>query len=584
MYQVTYTITSIDELHRKLDAFGVAHPEKKDHMLIMAFTHWDDPSTLAAMVEVLKKAFPAAVIAGMTTAGGIADGNLMLQETVVSFLVFQHTDVHLLSYDLSHERSSEAGRKAFSVLSGMKHLAGVCCLSTIWTLDPSPITSALSSLPDTIPVFGGGADTCDAEKTAFIFDGDHIFEKGILLIAFCGELHIGVKSLLGWHGLGRYMTITATNGDQVISQLDGRPAVEIYEKYLKIYRNKNFGHEILSFPLLLTRHGKELARLPVGCQDDGSLVMSSDCHVGEKVRLAYGDPNEIVHTCRELSHRIWHFHPEGMLMFSCITRRTFMKENAETVLAMYKFSPSSAGGYTHGEIKRSQGVVDVLNMTQVTAALTEKPLSKPDAKVYFQPLEDNPITLSDSLSTLERLAAFVATTSEELEKAYHQIAYVADHDGLTGLLNRSAIETIMEQEITAAAANNSSLSAIMIDLDNFKSVNDTYGHEEGDHVLKTVADLMTSHIRKTDFAGRWGGDEFVILLPDTTLAMAESVANRIHHAFLESPDLTKGTVHVTASFGCTTSSPSDTQESFYKHMDSALYKAKGNGKNQVTLG
>lgn len=581
MYQVSYAVRTPADIKNIADKFQKEHPASGGHLLILVFTHWVRKEDITSALDLLAGLFPKARVAGMTVAGGIQDSRCLLEDTVVSFLSFQEASVSLLPYDLTTKTSAEAGEEALAALDGMKDLSGVCILSTMWNTDAAAMASALSQLPETVSVFGGGSAAPGDTRKNYVFCGKRIYEKGTVLIAFCGHLRIGVKSILGWNSMGRHVVITKMHGSRTIQTLDGHPAVEIYEKYLKIKPSQNFRKEILSFPLLLMRHGKTIARLPSGCRSDGSLIMNSDCREGETVRLAYGDPNEIIHTCQTLTRRIRHFRPEGLLMFSGVTRRLFMKDdNTGTILTMYRFAPFLAGGYVCGEIKRTSGVVDVLNMAQVTVGFSEKELSEKDKKEYLAPVPDTPVTLSDSLSTLERLAAFVSTTSEELEKAYQQISYVADHDGLTDLYNRGAIERIMEEQV-AAAQEGDSLSAIMVDLDNFKKINDTYGHEEGDRVLENAARRMKENIRFTDYAGRWGGDEFVILLPHTTLPQAEKIARRIRAAFASVPEAREK--HITASFGCTTTCPGDTQETFYHHMDEALYQAKKGGKDRVVV-
>ena len=124
-------------------------------------------------------------------------------------------------------------------------------------------------------------------------------------------------------------------------------------------------------------------------------------------------------------------------------------------------------------------------------------------------------------------------------------------------------------------------SALMIDLDTFKHINDTFGHAKGDEVICEVASILKHMIRPTDFAGHWGGDEFLIILPGTTLESALIVASRLQKAFrrIQLPDRS----FLTASIGCTTASPEETEAGFYKRMDDALYLAKEGGRNRIIL-
>lgn len=586
MYQVSYYVDSPQEVQDAVFELRVEHPDIGRYpLLILLFSHWNQKSKDAfdEARRILGHEFPKAAIAGMSTSGSIMDGHLFIGKTVVSFLSFEKSEAAVQVYDLTRQAADTAAEELLDQLLKKKRLAAVCLMGTTQTVDMTAFCHALSHLPKDVPVFGGGAMGHDLGDPGMVMTRDGLFEKAIVAISFTGPLRARLNTVLGWHPLGLPMTITATDGNKVIKELDGRPAVEVYEKYLKMKRSPVFGGAVLSFPLLLNRNGKLLARLPSGSREDGALLMTANCYVGETVRLSYGDPGEIIASCNDAGRAMRAFEPEAMLFFNCITRRLYLKENSDKLLFHYGMIANMAGGYTHGEINRVDGTVNNLNMTQVDACLSEKPLTpRPQ-----EPAEaDKTFTFTESLSTLQRLATFVSTTSRELEETYKKLAYTARHDGLTGLLNRGAIEEAMKKELATANAKGRPLSAIMMDLDDFKSINDTCGHEMGDRVLKAFARTILDSIRikndGPDYAGRWGGDEFVVLLPGTPLPIAKEIAERIQEKFVSHADLPE-TLHATASFGCTTSTPGESQEDFYKSMDHALYKAKRAGKNQVVV-
>ncbi|MBI5659452.1 MAG: EAL domain-containing protein [Nitrosomonadales bacterium] len=156
-------------------------------------------------------------------------------------------------------------------------------------------------------------------------------------------------------------------------------------------------------------------------------------------------------------------------------------------------------------------------------------------------------------------------------------------DPLTGLYNRRKFEEFLEYEIIRAERNRNAFTVIMVDLDNFKFINDTYGHPTGDMLLKELAALLTSCLRKGDVPARLGGDEFVLLLPQTSAENGLLVANKLHQTLKEEEfELPVGKIVMTASFSLV-SYPKDgtTKESIYASMDVVLYKAKKFGKNQV---
>ncbi|MBT6324145.1 MAG: diguanylate cyclase [Anaerolineae bacterium] len=158
--------------------------------------------------------------------------------------------------------------------------------------------------------------------------------------------------------------------------------------------------------------------------------------------------------------------------------------------------------------------------------------------------------------------------------------HYATYDSLTGLLNRKAITQLLEQEMGRSERYNRPLSIIIYDIDHFKNINDTYGHPSGDEVLKSMSDLVNKTIRKEDFLGRWGGEEFLILLPDTGKESAKFLAERVRVA-IEEYQFEK-VKHLTASFGVATNQIGWTQENLLLYTDNALYEAKHSGRNRVT--
>lgn len=571
MYRNTYTLQDIAELSGCIKAFQEAHPTPAPYLSISIFTHWNDPALIQAMTDGLSKAFPRAAIAGLTTAGGIEDGQMNTGKTILSFMAFDESPVEVLHYN-------------------MKDLRAVEILETQLTGNVEPFLDAISALPPSVAIFGGGADTDDLNQPSYIFDKEAIMNEGFVIMLFRGTVKVLTRSVLGWQPLGRQVTITAMDGNMVIKELD-HIAVNFYEKYLKIDPSVDFDKKTLSFSLVVEKDGVELARLPMSCRKDGSLVFNIALHVGDKLRMAYGDPNEIINGSRRVLGRIRDFGPQGMLLFSCVVRRYYLKDDVNQILSAYERITPAAGGYTRGEIDRIEGHVYTMNMNLVSAAFREetKDHKRTIADITGDPshMENDPaLNLDDSLSTVQRLASFITVTSKELSDAYQKLAFVAGHDSLTDLLNRGRIEWVLRHLIEDTNKTHHTfsaiMSAIMIDIDSFKHINDTYGHSVGDDVLIRLADIMKNGVRPTDYAGRWGGDEFVILLPDTDIDQSEKVADRMRRNFAEADILPDGKA-VTASFGVTTSYEGETLESFYRRMDSALYTAKGAGKNQVIL-
>lgn len=161
----------------------------------------------------------------------------------------------------------------------------------------------------------------------------------------------------------------------------------------------------------------------------------------------------------------------------------------------------------------------------------------------------------------------------------------ADTDSLTGLNNRRRYEALFRQEFKRSRRYRSRLSLFVLDLDNFKQINDNYGHSAGDIALQKLADLCRSSLREADIIGRLGGEEFVVLLPDTGGSDAYNVADRLREKISEMEiETDHGRFTLTATIGVAETSPDDKDiEDLVRRADTALYKGKAAGKNRVSL-
>jgi two-component system cell cycle response regulator len=172
---------------------------------------------------------------------------------------------------------------------------------------------------------------------------------------------------------------------------------------------------------------------------------------------------------------------------------------------------------------------------------------------------------------------------EELLKAREALREQATHDGLTGLLNRTGILEKLDDELSRAARTGNPVSVLMADLDLFKSINDSCGHLVGDAVLREAARRLKTAARRYDSVGRYGGEEFLIVLPGCNAADAAIQGERMRQAIGATPFLSPGQpVLVTASLGVACSSHG-TPEALVREADDALYLAKENGRNRVVV-
>lgn len=213
-------------------------------------------------------------------------------------------------------------------------------------------------------------------------------------------------------------------------------------------------------------------------------------------------------------------------------------------------------------------------------------------EIAVQALQEGAIGyLSKSALSPEKLIRAIDTALDKwarLQQAKadkEQLEKLASFDSLTGLYNRQAVLGRLREAINRARRYKENLSLIMLDIDHFKKVNDQYGHLVGDDVLEKLSTLIRDNIRNTDIAGRYGGEEFIIVLAQTDLYAARIVAERIRKIVetARMKDFSGNVFGITVSEGVSGWEPGDDIHSLISRADEALYKAKENGRNRVEV-
>jgi diguanylate cyclase (GGDEF)-like protein len=193
--------------------------------------------------------------------------------------------------------------------------------------------------------------------------------------------------------------------------------------------------------------------------------------------------------------------------------------------------------------------------------------------------------VGDSFSKEERMnaASLAAHAVVALENArlHGMVERQALVDGLTGLANRRAAAAALHAEAAQSERLETPLSIVLADLDGFKDVNDEHGHAVGDEVLRAFADVLRETVRESDVAGRWGGEEFLLLLPGADLDGAAQFAERVRSALAARRIPSAPELRVTASFGVAEYAGESNSEQLVAAADSALYRAKRGGKDRV---
>jgi diguanylate cyclase (GGDEF)-like protein len=239
-----------------------------------------------------------------------------------------------------------------------------------------------------------------------------------------------------------------------------------------------------------------------------------------------------------------------------------------------------------GESVGEQSVLDDLASTTPVAALEDSELLLIEAELVWTLIDDVNGFARNLLRLLSfriRAANAVLRRRQKLGEFYRQLSM---NDGLTGLYNRAWLNDMLPKMVASAQRSGAPLSLIMIDLDHFKQFNDTHGHLAGDDALRAAAGVIGTALRPSDFAVRYGGEEMMVLLPDTGRAAAAMVAGRLCERMAQAvifKDMRSPLPHVSASFGVAELEGGMDEQGLAAAADAALYRAKDGGRNRVSL-
>jgi len=248
----------------------------------------------------------------------------------------------------------------------------------------------------------------------------------------------------------------------------------------------------------------------------------------------------------------------------CLSNR-----NIDAILSDLHVQVEQAGEYFDLKIKNPKSVQEILQEANIRLSLMN---------LDYAQMNKQLILAKVALENLTR----------ELEEKNKVLDNLVNIDGLTEVYNHRFFQHTLEQEISRAIRHNSSLSLIMVDIDDFKMFNDTYGHQTGDFVLKDFAKTIRANLRNYDTLARYGGEEFAVILPGTAAVEATVVAEKLRQA-VEGHIFTENRVEyrVTASFGIASCKPATvdhfTKSLFISNADKALYDAKDKGRNRIAI-
>ncbi len=234
--------------------------------------------------------------------------------------------------------------------------------------------------------------------------------------------------------------------------------------------------------------------------------------------------------------------------------------------------PSDCVSRQHARIERRGEAIYIVDLASTNGTFINE---------ERQPIRERRLARGDQLRIGDRI--FKHLTGADIELQYHDIIFrMAVTDGLTNLANRKQLDAILNDEIPRARRYGRDLSMLMLDIDHFKRINDTHGHLAGDCVLSSLASMLQKRLRPNDKLGRYGGEEFCAILPETSLPSAMHIAEDLRALVASHPFVAeKNVIEVTISVGVSALGGGMDALDLYRHADEKLYEAKRAGRNCV---
>lgn len=559
-------------------------------VLVQIFSGSMDLDLLHSITHSLLTQLSHAIIIGSTSSGEIFEGRMLENTIVISLMAFEHTT--LKSIHLTGEDSKLLGEQAAKAIASDDTRAVILFADGLLCNGDAILDGFYEHSNKNIVISGGMASDYHEFKNTWLIHNREIFEGGLVAVALSNpELHVFHAYNLGWYPLGKEMSITKAQGNRVY-EIDNMPIREVYAKYLGDQVVDKMPGSTIEFPLIFERNGVYVARSMVHVYEDGSGLFAGNIPMNRKVRFGIGH-HELLNKKSIENYRLaCASSVEALFVYACSARKMYLGSELEFEFdSLAQIAPLS-GFFTYGEFYHSNAGNQLLNITTTVLGLSESPDANSDLDSKYLEVQ------ADNLSTTA-LTHLVDVTMRELEnesvehnktilalkEAEIALSQLAVCDPLTEVLNRRGMQKYFETLLDNMGRTKKQGALIFLDLDNFKPLNDRYGHKTGDELLKSIANKIKSNIRSIDAVARFGGDEFVIIIsdlhPDTDQAFNEAkiITEKMSSLLCESYVLKIGDVEtieqtVTVSIGFSLFDCKADCEKVIASADEAMYQRK----------
>ena len=528
------------------------------NILVQIFYGIDNIDNSSIITQTIKTLLPQSHILGITTSGEIANAHMYDKKIVISFSLFEKTRIASQLYRF--EDSFEIEKIHQDLIAD--DTVAMVVFSDGLKSDAESFIKELHTKNPKIIIAGGRAGDNAQFASTYVFNEKDITQKGCVIATLSSKsLYVHNDYMLNWTPIGKEMLVTKAEGN-VLYELDHIPIIDVYRKYLGDDVVKDLPRSCMSFPLILQKESVCVARDPVQVRGE-AMVYAGNFEVGDVVRFSFANIEDLTDNLGDYFQTLMHYPAEAVYVYSCTARKALLEEKLLDELSVLESLAPSVGFFTYGEFFQSQKFAEILNVTTTFMMLSES--KNTGQKVLKE------IKAGDFDPIKKALTHLVKVTTQELE-------HLSTHDVLTTLYNRNEYLKVINKKIKSAKRYGEDFGLIVIDLDHFKLVNDTYGHNTGDKVLVAFANVLKNNVREDDFVGRWGGEEFIIIVNHATKSGLEALVKKLQR---EVAKIHIGPIDkISASYGITMFKPQDTDESLFKRADTALYIAKQTGRDR----
>lgn len=548
-------------------------------LLVQAYVSEHPQTWILSLQRVLQRCLPQAILAGMTSHGQIAHD--VIKQQGMSVFITQFTQSFCQQVLLPADADEENKLAVLQDLLQPNTKVLIIHSSDLQSRHANLLPLISQIAPDVV-VSGAVAQPIGADLYSCVFTQQQVHEDAFLLTALNGQ-HLIAHSVLkqNWFAIGKPLQVSAAK-DFLVHTIDGLSVVELYKRYLGPGVANHLPAASSMFPLLFDDGVHQTTAFVLKTLADGSAVFNRKIANGQQVRLAFANMNSLLDN--SYLYQAGPLTAEQVFVFSCCVRLDLLKDNIVEEISPLAAKLPVCGGFGFGEMAMDgQGKAGLFSHSMSLLFLGEQA----DTISFEQTIPEHaePARQGFELTTKELISIYSNLTRalmQDLKESNANLTHLTLTDHLTGIANRSMLDSELRKLRQLYQRYQRPLSILLLDLDHFKRVNDTFGHLNGDKVLIATAKTLSEQVRETDIAGRWGGEEFLVICPDTPLAEAYQLAERLRLTIAALHIRSnEGTINVTTSIGVAALSGQMNIDELLRVADVHLYQAKTQGRNQV---